>query len=1434
MSGDASPSPSDDATTRVRLRLASPEDVLAWSCGEVTEPTTYHPRSGKPELNGMFCERIFGPVNDWECRCGACKGQRLENTVCPKCGVTVLPSRVRRQRLGHIELAAPVVHIWFFKNRPSPLALLLGIKPSLLEAIIYGRLAVVRSPERSQLRAGQRLSLEEHQLARDLFGDTFAVDRYQPVLPLPAAVSAAAGISLDDYERALDQGPVPEVNRFARVLQVLEPGKASVRRGQLLREPLARRARQLFGPEFESDTGAEAVLRMLRALDLPALSAELRSQLDGLKREGAPEQKLTAVGRRLRVVEALRGSGTPPEWMVLTRLPVLPPDLRPMVPLESGKFASSELNDLYRRLINRNTRLKRLRERPDTPERILLNERRLLQQAVDAVLDNQRCPQPVQGRRRRPVKSLTDLLTGKHGRFRSNLLGKRVDYSARAVIVSGPELQVHQCGLPRTIALKLYEPFLIKQLMDLGLARTIGKGRDLLAEMEHPGRLRRIARDVVHELGHALAVQHAQRVLGQAGPPLRLPESDRERARCNAEAILAEWGSSRALKRAADVLQELGPVGVVQEAQVRLKHSGPGAALRWVRGVLQRRQDLVWELLEEVSHNHPVLLNRAPTLHRMGIQAFEPVLVRGNALRLHPLVCKGFNADFDGDQMAVHLPLSIEAQVEASVLMMSTNNIFSPANGQPVLSPSLDIVLGCAYLTTAVLECGDSSPRLLFPSPPVTEKKAAIHRRTPNPPLPVQFTPPVTTQGEGKTFAGPVEVQLAHTLGKVGIHARVRMRLPRAQACNLVVTEQHQEGGACPAGGLIETTVGRVLFNASLPAGMPFYNLSMDAKRLGRVLADCHERLGPRTALELADRLKRLGFEASTRSGLSFATDDLPLPRDKAATVEAAEKAVERLQAAYRDGNLSAEEYSARLLQLWAEAQKQLTEQLLPDLKYDRRGGLPYLNPIHLMAESGARGNRDQVRQLAAMRGLMAGASGRVIERAVVASLREGLPSWDYFLSAHGARKGMTDKGLRTAEAGYLTRKLIDVAQHVVVALHDCGSTLGITRRRQASSGVASAPRVGLRAQLRGRVSRQTVTDAHGGVIVRENEVIGAEQAARLEALGVEAVEVRSPLTCRAAHGVCQLCYGVDLTTGQLAEQGLAVGIVAAQSIGEPGTQLVLRTFHIGGIAGQDVANDLDRVTRLLDASEPSDPAVLVPVSGRVRQAREGTEEGATRTVWIRPTTPDGKPLGAEVALEVPLRKGLRVRDGDRVEAGAPLNGGAINPHELLRHVGPDAVQEYLLREVQAVYRYHGLEIDDRHFEVIVAQMLRKVRVESPGDTDLLPEQLMDRVAFQALVAELGRQRRRPPTCRPCLLGITKAAIQADSFIAAASFQETTRILTEAALAGRADPLTGLKESVILGLPIPAGTGLRALQCARAVVRDPSPQRPTEKPPRTL
>jgi DNA-directed RNA polymerase beta' subunit len=986
-----------------------------------------------------------------------------------------------------------------------------------------------------------------------------------------------------------------------------------------------------------------------------------------------------------------------------------------MVRLDSGRYATGELNDLYRRLIHRNNRLRRLLPL-DPPERIVLNERRLLQQAVDAVLDNRHSPRPVPGRGGRPLRSLTDLLSGKHGRFRANLLGKRVDYSARAVIVVGPELKLHQCGLPRRIALALYEPFLVRRLLRGGLARTIGRARQMLADLARPGLLAQKGRLIVEELARERAVRHARRVLGQAGA------GDPLAAR-NAQDILADYDTPAARRRSARILHELRPATALDEVRVALCEQGPAAARRRARALLVGR---LWALLEEVTRGHPVLLNRAPTLHRPGIQAFEPVLVDGNALRLHPLVCKAFNADFDGDQMAIHLPLSVEARVEAAVLLLAPHNLLNPANGQPLVTPSQDIVLGCYYLTATLPGPAPREPA----GAPVPAAGPLPPRAAP--PAPADFTPPLTDQGEGAAFASPAEALLAHELGRVGVHARVTVRLPAGKA---VVDEEHPApGGFSPPRGRVVTTPGRVLFNALLPAALPYYNWTLTAGRLGRVVEDCHRRLGPRATVELLDRVKEAGFRAATRSGLSFATDDLPSPAVRSALLPATQRKADTLRAALRDGNITEDEYALNLLTLWTSAQKQVGAGLLHDMRQDRRGGRPYLNPLFAMADSGARGNVDQVRQLAGMRGLMASVSGRVVERPVLASLREGLPSWDYFVSAHGARKGLGDKGLRTADTGYLTRKLIDVAQHAVVRSDDCGTVRGVRKRvpeGEARTGLSLA------ALVRGRVCRQTVLDADGRAVVRENEVIGAAHAARLDALGVPEVQVRSPLTCEAAGGVCRRCYGLDLATERLAEEGLAVGVLAAQSIGEPGTQLMMRTFHVGGVAGKDIVNDLERITRLLE--------------------------------------------------------------------GSPLAGSL---EELLEGEGPEAVQEFLIDEVRAVYRHHGLAIDDKHVEVIVAQLFR-VRVVSVGETDLLPGDVLDRAAFRAANARLADPAASRATCRPHLLGLTRAAVQAGSFLAAASFQRTADVLTEAALAGRVDPLAGLKENVILGRLIPAGTGLR-------------------------
>jgi DNA-directed RNA polymerase subunit beta' len=1275
------PSPRPDT---VRLRLAGPDDILAWSSGEVTVPATFHPRSGKPIRGGLFCERIFGPVQDWRCHCGRYDGPAHKGQTCERCGTPVLHRRARRSRMGHIELAAPVVHVWFFKGRPSPLAALLGLRPGQVEQIVHGCAYVVLQPGTGPLPAGRFLDRDEY----------------------------------------------------------LE-------------------ARERYGPGFEAGTGAAVVRQLLGRLDLADLAATLRARLLGLGPE-APDASRKALLRRLRLVEALRAGGAPAEWLVLTRLPVIPPGLRPAVRLPSGKLAVNELNELYRRVIRRNNRLRRSLE-TGAPACIVQQEQILLQRAVDALLDNVRSGRPVRGRFQRALRSLSDLLGGKQGRFRANLLGKRVDYSARAVIVVGPELQLHQCGLPRTIALKLYEPFLVRRLLQRGQARTVGKARQLLHELAHPALVARTARLVVRTLSQELA-----------------GELDTPRARRAAEGVLSEL-----------------PADAVVQVRAILKLQGPTAARAEVCRLLQARQAAAWALVEEVTAHHPVLLNRAPTLHRMGIQAFEPVLVEGHAIRLHPLVCKGFNADFDGDQMAVHLPLSVEARVEAATLLTAGDNLFNPANGQLGLSPSQDIVMGCHYLTVAL-----PAQRGRLPTGPT---KAAV-------PAPSEFVPPDTTRGEGAAFACPAEVLLAHALGKVGTHARIHLRLPVGRP----VVDEGQEEQALPHGGRVRTTVGRVLFDAALPAGLPFYNLTLTGKRLGRILTDCYRLLGRRAAVALVDRIKRVGFQAAGRSGLSFATDDVPVPPDKDAVLRPAERRVEGLRAAFARGNLDEDEYALRVLELWTEAQKQVTARLLPDLRHDTRAGRPYLNPLFVQIDSGARGSLDQLRQLAGMRGLMASVSGKLIERPITASLREGLPSWDYFLSAHGARKGLTDKGVRTAEAGYLMRKLIDAAQAVVVRASSCFTHRGVVKRAPEPEQKGAPP---LSVLVRGRVSRHTITGPGGEVVVRENEVISPEQARALEALGLREVWVRSPLTCEA-EGVCRLCYGTDLATGALVEEGMAVGILAAQSIGEPGTQLTLHTFRLGGLAGKDIANDLERVSRLLEATPPQQPATLAPLAGLVR-----VEEapGGGRVLVIEPVA------GPGCRVSVPAGRGLAVRPGERVAVGTALTDGAVDPRALLEVAGVEAAQDYLLGEVRRIYRHHGLEIDDRHFEVILARLFGHVQVTDPGDTALLPGQVLARRAFAA-----GNRPRRdaapgafrvglpaPARCRPYLLGLTRVAAGADGFLAAASFQRAVEVLTTAALAGQGDELAGLKESVMLGRPIPAGTGQPRLRQARVRQRRP-------------
>jgi len=1353
----------------VKISLARPHDIRSWSFGEVKKPETINYRTYRPEKDGLFCERIFGPEKDWECACGKYRGMKYKGMICDRCGVKITHSRVRRKRMGHIELAAPVIHIWFFKAMPSRLGNLLAMKTTSLEKVIY----------------------------------------------------------FQDYV-------------------VVDPGDTPLERQQLLTEEEYRQARAQHGEgAFQAEMGAEAVRKLLVGLDLVTLSVKLRQDLA----ETGSKQKAKDLINRL------------PEWMVMDVIPVIPPDLRPLVLLDSGNFATSDLNDLYRRIINRNNRLKKLVDL-NAPEVIIRNEKRMLQQSVDALFDNNRCKRPVLGSSNRPLKSLTDMIKGKQGRFRENLLGKRVDYSARSVIVVGPSLRLYQCGLPKKIALELYQPFIIRRLKDLGHADTIKSAKKML----------------------------------------------------------------------------------------------------------ERKDEEVWDILEDVIRNHPVMLNRAPTLHRMGIQAFEPMLVEGNAIKLHPLVCRGFNADFDGDQMAVHLPLSIEAQVESQTLMMSTNNIFSPSNGAPIISPSQDIVMGCYYLTMGVPD----------------------------------------RRGDGMVFSSLDEVQLAYSLGVIDTHAAIRVKLPPSQR----LRSEAEDG---KLGDLIETTVGRVVFNMMLPKGMSFYNIPMRSSELARVISDCYQRLGRRHTIDLLDDMKKLGFNQSTMSGLSFATDDLITPPDKIKIIGEAEKLVQKTNKLYQRGIITDGERYNQVLDSWTHAREQITAEMMTELENDHRWS-GYVNPIHLMAHSGARGGVEQIRQLAGMRGLMAKPSGKIIETPIKANFREGLTVLEYFSSTHGARKGLADTALKTADSGYLTRKLADVAQNVVITMEDCGTTQGITK------GViyrGEKVEVRLADSILGRVGRNNIVNPiTDEIIVRENEMITAEIGHRIEDLGLEKIQVRSPMTCDASLGICRRCYGMDLATGSMVEEGMAVGIIAAQSIGEPGTQLTMRTFHIGGVASTDVEeseirakksgtvkftrlkvvrNDdgqqvvltrngellvtdpkgrelekyeipagahllveentevkvdqplcqwdphsipilaevegkvryedliegetmrlekdpsghvrrlvmehkgdlhpqiviedregkildfyylperghveinegakitagtllakmpremsgtkditggLPRVTEIFEARKPKDPSVIAEVDGTVELL--GEKRRGKRTIVVRSET------GIEREHLVSHGKHLRVHAGDFVRAGEALVDGPLVPHDILRISGEEAVQHYLTREIQNVYRSQRVEINDKHIEIIVTRMLRKVMIENPGDTDLLPGIVLDKFEFRQANAKIAAcvkisekgdgdfevgsivpkealeqtnvqiealggdpakgTRPKPATASTQLLGITKASVQSTSFISAASFQETTKVLTEAALAGKVDLLVGLKENVILGHLIPAGTGFRTFQ----------------------
>ena len=1162
----------------LQIGLASPEKILEWSHGEVKKPETINYRTLKPEKDGLFCERIFGPTKDWECHCGRYKRGRYKGIVCEKCGVEVTRSKVRRERMGHIELAVPVSHIWYFKGIPCRMKMLLDMSPRELEQVLY----------------------------------------------------------------------------FASFV-VIDPGETTLRKKQILSDKEYREYQEQFGPKsFRVGMGAEAIRELLCEINLEELEAQLRKEVETF----GGQKRINSI-KRLEVVEAFIKSGNRPEWIILTVLPVIPPDIRPMVQLDGGRFATSDLNDLYRRVINRNNRLKRLLELR-APDIIVRNEKRMLQEAVDALIDNGRRSRPVTGPGNRPLKSLSDMLRGKQGRFRQNLLGKRVDYSGRSVIVIGPWLKMSQCGLPKEMALELFKPFVMKKLVKGGFAQNV-KG--------------------------------AKRMVERSAPE-------------------------------------------------------------------------VWGVLEEVIKDHPVLLNRAPTLHRLGIQAFEPVLVEGRAIKLHPLVCTAFNADFDGDQMAVHVPLSVEAQAEARFLMLAANNILKPQDGKPVVCPTQDMVIGCYYLT---------------------QQRDGV-------------------KGEGKAFHSEDEAIMAYQTGEITLQSKVYVRL-----------ERQWQGKTYRK--VVNTSVGRLIFNNAIPQDLGFvqrdclddmFKLEVDhlvvKKDLGTIVDMCYRKHGPTITSEVLDRIKSLGFTYSTKAGITVSYQDIKVPKEKKAIIAAAEKQVVDIDNMFRMGLLSNKERRDNVISIWEKAVDDVTTALMDSMD-------PY-NNIFMMANSGARGSKAQIRQLAGMRGLMADPSGQIIEVPIRANFREGLSVLEFFISSHGARKGLADTALRTADSGYLTRRLVDVSQDVIVREEDCFASRNDTPKGMWITDLRDDSKLiePLKARIAGRYTIDPVVNpATGEVIVPADSMITYEQADAIEAAGITEVLCRSVFTCRTEHGVCAKCYGNNLATGGHVSIGEAVGIIAAQAIGEPGTQLTMRTFHTGGVASnEDITQGLPRVEELFEARKPKGLAVITEIAGVFHMDEE------KRRAII--SNEDGE----SVDYHIPYGSKMKVKEGDAVEAGQELTEGSVNPNDILRILGVKGVQSYLLKEVQSVYRLQGVEISDKHIEVIIRQMLRKVQVEDAGDTNLLAGELCDIFRFEE---ENERVLTENPEGRPAiakrkLLGITKAALATESFLSAASFQETTRVLTEAAIKGRIDPLLGLKENVILGKQIPAGVGLRRYQEVQVAEKD--------------
>ncbi|MCB6283886.1 DNA-directed RNA polymerase subunit beta' [Dorea formicigenerans] len=1156
----------------IKIGLASPEKILEWSKGEVTKPETINYRTLKPERDGLFCERIFGPSKDWECHCGKYKKIRYKGVVCDRCGVEVTKASVRRERMGHIALAAPVSHIWYFKGIPSRMGLILDLSPRTLEKVLY----------------------------------------------------------------------------FASYI-VLDKGETDLQYKQVLSEQEYQEARESWGKGFRVGMGAESILELLQAIDL---EKEYEDLTEGLK--GATGQKRARIVKRLEVVEAFRESGNKPEWMIMTNVPVIPPDLRPMVQLDGGRFATSDLNDLYRRIINRNNRLKRLLEL-GAPDIIVRNEKRMLQEAVDALIDNGRRGRPVTGPGNRALKSLSDMLKGKSGRFRQNLLGKRVDYSGRSVIVVGPELKIYQCGLPKEMAIELFKPFVMKELVQNGTAHNIKNAKKMV----------------------------------------------------------------------------------------------------------ERLQPEVWDVLDDVIKEHPVMLNRAPTLHRLGIQAFEPILVEGKAIKLHPLVCTAFNADFDGDQMAVHLPLSVEAQAECRFLLLSPNNLLKPSDGGPVAVPSQDMVLGIYYLTQ--------------------ERPGAA--------------------GEGKIFKSVNEAILAYENQAITLHSKIKVRVTKTMPGGEEIT------------GIVESTLGRFIFNEIIPQDLGFVDrekeenkllLEIDfhvgKKQLKQILEKVINTHGATATAEVLDAVKAIGYKYSTRAAMTVSISDMTVPPQKPQMIQQAQDTVDRITKNFKRGLITEEERYKEVVETWKATDDKLTEALL--------SGLDKYNNIFMMADSGARGSDKQIKQLAGMRGLMADTTGHTIELPITSNFREGLDVLEYFMSAHGARKGMSDTALRTADSGYLTRRLVDVSQELIIHEVDCAKKdapipgIFVKAFMDGKEEIES-----LQERITGRYLCYDIVDKDGNVLVKKNHMVTPKRAELICKKGVNEngepltqIKIRTILTCRSHSGVCAKCYGANMATGEPVQVGEAVGIIAAQSIGEPGTQLTMRTFHNGGVAGGDITQGLPRVEELFEARKPKGLAIITEIAGTAN---------LNDTKKKREIIVTNHETGESKAYLIPYGSRIKVADGAELEAGDELTEGSINPHDILRIKGIRAVQDYMIQEVQRVYRLQGVEINDKHIEVIVRQMLKKIRIEESGDTEFLPGTNVDRLEFEDVNEVLEAEGKEPAIGEPIIMGITKASLATNSFLSAASFQETTKVLTEAAIKGKIDPLVGLKENVIIGKHIPAGTGMR-------------------------